>query len=327
MIGFTKLPVKVGIIGCSSVAKRRFIPALLESKKAKLQMIGSRDLSKAKIFSKLFNVNSFGSYEEVISSKTIDFVYISTPPSSHEYWLERAIKAKKHVLCEKPVLLSGANKFILDLAKSNGVQFFENYAYIAHPQHAKVKYFIEQNIIGPIMDVSVSYTYPFPLKNDIRFNSKIGGGVINDSLGYPVTLARYLFGNLFEIISSDITYSEELGIDLMCKFEFLINQSIRYRAHVAMGTDYFSGYKIQGQKGSIEVFRAFSVNKDHQAEIKLKTLSTETLIKIEPVNQFQLYLDYCIDRIGDTTQSEEQSILDTRYLMDAIIKMAKINKI
>ena len=44
--------LKFGIIGCSRIAKRSVIPAILKSEFAELEMIGSRTLEKAKEFSK-----------------------------------------------------------------------------------------------------------------------------------------------------------------------------------------------------------------------------------------------------------------------------------
>ena len=74
--------IRFGIIGCSRIAKRSVIPAILKSEFAELKMIGSRTVDKAKEFSKEFNCQDYGTYEDVISEDSVDVVYISTPIGS-----------------------------------------------------------------------------------------------------------------------------------------------------------------------------------------------------------------------------------------------------
>ena len=76
--------IKIGIIGCSRIAKRSVIPAIIKSKYAEIEMIGSRTENKAKEFSKEFNCEKYGTYEDVIKNKSIDAVYISTPLGTHD---------------------------------------------------------------------------------------------------------------------------------------------------------------------------------------------------------------------------------------------------
>ena len=55
--------IKFGIIGCSEIANNSTIPAILESKNAQIEMIGSRSVKKAKKFARKFNCDNFGTYE------------------------------------------------------------------------------------------------------------------------------------------------------------------------------------------------------------------------------------------------------------------------
>ena len=78
--------IKFGIIGCSRIAKRSTIPAIIKSEFAEIEIIGSRSLDKAKTFSNEFNSKKFGTYEDVISDDSVDAVYISTPIGTHKEW-------------------------------------------------------------------------------------------------------------------------------------------------------------------------------------------------------------------------------------------------
>ena len=54
-------PLKFGIIGCSRIAKRSVIPAIMKSEFAELEIIGSTSDGKVKEFAKEFDCKKFGS--------------------------------------------------------------------------------------------------------------------------------------------------------------------------------------------------------------------------------------------------------------------------
>jgi NDP-hexose-3-ketoreductase len=320
MTAFSYDPIRVGIIGCSNIARKRFLPALIRSNKAKLQSIGSRELTKARSFSELFQCQHYGNYEDVIYSDDVDLVYISTPPTKRMHILEAAIRAGKHVLCEKPLLSNVADTIeILALAANCGVRIFENYAYLSHPQHSKLKELLSKNIIGKIKSIYVTFTYPLPLAGDIRLNPCLGGGVINDSLGYPISLAVFLYGDSVKIMSSSIGFSDSLGVDKNCQFQALVGDQTFYSARVAMDENYKSSYLLTGDSGEIEVTRAFSVDENHAATINITTESGRVVETLALVNQFNLYLEQCILELNDRIMTSERNIFRVRTFMDAVI--------
>ena len=97
--------LNIGIVACSNVAVKRFIPALLKSKNANLSIIGSRYLEKAQKIADQFNCSNYGNYNDVLINKDVDVVYISTPITLREELTVTAIKNNKHVICEKPAFI------------------------------------------------------------------------------------------------------------------------------------------------------------------------------------------------------------------------------
>ena len=71
--------IRFGIIGCSSIAEKSTIPAITKTSQAKLQMLGSRSVKKAKKFANKFSCDLYGNYEEILERNDIDAVYISLP--------------------------------------------------------------------------------------------------------------------------------------------------------------------------------------------------------------------------------------------------------
>ena len=102
--------VRWGILSTAKIAWEHVIPAILEANGAQLTAIGSRSIRKAKEMADHFGApQSYGSYEELLSSEEIDAVYIPSPTSSHVKWSIKAAQMGKHVLCEKPLALRASD--------------------------------------------------------------------------------------------------------------------------------------------------------------------------------------------------------------------------
>src|SRR5271166_1722808 len=160
-------PLRFGIIACSNVARRRFLPALSASTAARLEHVGSRDAAKAAQFAREFSCAKSGAYEAVLADPHVEAVYISTPPSVHEEWVIKAAAAGKHVLCEKPAFTDlAAAKKAVERCRAAGVRLLEGYAFKFHPQHAFVRSLIEQGRTGRPRLFTAQFTYPRPTADD-----------------------------------------------------------------------------------------------------------------------------------------------------------------
>ena len=102
--------LSLGVMGTADIAVSRVIKSLQGSKKVKVHAISSREISGAEKWAvKLGIENYFGSYEEMLKSRDIDAVYIPLPNAMHCEWAIRALNARKHVLCEKPLATTVAD--------------------------------------------------------------------------------------------------------------------------------------------------------------------------------------------------------------------------
>ena len=101
----SKHPLRIGILGCSDIARRKFVPALLNSDQAVLAAVAGRDRDKAAGFVPGGNYEVTGC-DELVAGTGVDLIYISTPNHLHEEWAVKALEAGKHVICEKPLATS-----------------------------------------------------------------------------------------------------------------------------------------------------------------------------------------------------------------------------
>ena len=98
--------VKWGILGTSYISKV-MAKAIQESSTSELTAVGSRSLSTAQLFSEEFSIPKFyDDYQLVLNDDEVNVIYIGLPNHCHKEWIIRAALAGKHILCEKPFVVS-----------------------------------------------------------------------------------------------------------------------------------------------------------------------------------------------------------------------------
>jgi predicted dehydrogenase len=138
---------------------------------------------------------AYGSYEELLSDPDIDAVYIPLPNHLHVPWTINALKAGKHVLCEKPIGLSAAEaQKLLDAARKFPHQkVMEAFMYRHHPQWKWAKQKVAEGKIGELRTIQSFFSYYNADPDNIRNKADIGGGGLMDIGCYCISLSRFIF--------------------------------------------------------------------------------------------------------------------------------------
>ena len=322
--------IRFGIIGCSNIANISIIPSMLDSKYAELHYIGSRSHSKAKQFAKKFNCSNYGSYEDVLDNKDIDAVYISVPIGLHEKWVTNAAKKKKHVLCEKSSTTSfkSAKKMVL-ICKKNNVRLMEGLMFRFHPQHDKVKNLIKKDFLGELFNFSSYYGFGSIKKSDIRFNKKLGGGILNDAGCYPICASRMIFEKEPKSIFCNLIIDKKSGVDVKANIFLKYDDSKMAQMSVGYGLFYQSTYRIWGTKGLLYLKRGYNIPPEMNAEIYLNSRKTK-IYSLKQVNHFLLMIDNFSRILKNEIKSNfnfENDLLNQARIMDAARKSSKLKKL
>lgn len=310
---------KVGLVACSSILERRFLPALKTSEFAQPLIIGSRDKNKSRVWAEKYGIEEYGNYDDALTHPDVDWVYISTPPTEHEAQIIKAAEHGKHILCEKPAAMSfDSAKRISNICQANGVRFLEGYVYQFHPQHAYIKSKLSE--LGKPYMLRSQFTYPRPKEGDIRFDASLGGGVLYDSLGYTIHIGLQFFEGEPELTSLEVFIDEQSGVDqaiaLMLKFP---NGPV-LQCLAGFGMQYRSHYEVICEKGYISPKRAYSINEDVAPEIVIETPGGDTVQKLKPAHQFLLMINaFChhIQTGEETSFINKASFLRIHRVMNA----------
>jgi len=321
-------PLKFGIIGCSRIARKSVIPAILKSKFAELEMIGSRSIEKSKDFSTEFNCKKNGTYDDVISDDSINVVYISTPIGTHAELAMKAAAAGKHVYCEKSATDSFTSaKQMIECSKNNNVRIMEGFMFRFHPQHQKVQELINNKKIGNLDSFYGSFGFPSFPEGDIRYNKKLGGGFLNDSGCYPICASRMIFDQEPLSVFYHNSIDSKTRVDVKGTSILTYKNNKTAIINYANGNYYQAKYEVWGSEGVISLDRAYSVPSDFVTKINLQ-YSTENswegrkneIIKVEPTDHFLKMIDiFCMEINGNSKSSInfEKELLNQAKVMEA----------
>ena len=121
MMEIQKKEYRWATLGCGVIANE--LAQAMENKGRKLYSIANRTYEKAVSFAEKYGIEKvYDSIDEVFEDEKVDIIYISTPHNTHIDFLRKALKAGKHVLCEKSITLNSEElNEAIKLAEENHV--------------------------------------------------------------------------------------------------------------------------------------------------------------------------------------------------------------
>ncbi len=239
---------------------QKFANAIKETNNAKLLSISSLNSEKLKSFANNFQIDKnyvFDSYNDLISCKEIDAVYIATLNNTHLNLIKSCAENKKNILCEKPLTLNfeEANEAANYIAKHD-VIFYEAIAYYSHGQTKNLIALLNENKIGKI--ISINSTFGFKVKRvnpkSRIFDKSLGGGAILDVGCYPLSLLNLISKN-----SKNIKFANAKGsfsstdVDDSAEANLVIEDTIDSYVKISFKENLENKLIIKGENGSLIV--------------------------------------------------------------------------
>src|SRR3972149_4492771 len=175
---------------------RALINPLNASKRTRLLAVASRSQTSADAYAHEWKIpRAHGSYEALLNDPEIDVIYNSLPNHMHAEWTIKAMRAGKHVLCEKPFALTLSHvDAMISASKETGKISAEAFMYRHHPQTLKAKEIVDGGMLGKIQIIKGAFSFKLDRKDDIRNFKETGGGSIWDVGCYPISYTRMIVG-------------------------------------------------------------------------------------------------------------------------------------
>ena len=320
--------IKWGVLGTAYIFERDTAEGMRQAENCELYAIAGRSLEKAEAFKEKYGFQkAYGSYEELLADPEVGAVYVPMPNTLHKEWTIKALNAKKHVLCEKPLAPTAEEAAeMFAAAKANGVWLMEAFAYQHSPFVAAVREELDNGTIGDVRYMEAALiTSDYDLSN-IRMRRETLGGSVYDIGVYSCSLILRMLGKEPEKVQAISTFSEQ-NVDMFTSvlMEFEGNVRAQFNCGMVLATEKNSAldrFQIHGTKGSIEAVK-FGFNVPGQLQYRVRTFDGIDEIKtVDTKHNYRLEVEQlgrCITD-GETPLMTEALTMSVARTIDRILE-------
>ncbi len=317
--------MKIGIIGTSEIALRRFLPALQKCPDLTYVGVATRDINnaKAKAFQDQFGGKIYDGYEALLNDEEIDAVYVPLPPALHYEWGQKVLARGKHLFLEKPFTTNYTDaQKLIELAQEKSLAVHENYMFAFHNQLTTIKKIIDRGDLGNIRLYRIAFGFPRRAEGDFRYDKQLGGGSLLDCGGYTVKLASMLLGPGAQITTAKLNYSADYDVDLFGSATMVNETGLTAQLSFGMDNSYKCELEIWGSKGCFKTNRILTAPVDYEppAEIILGNEKKEITLPSDDTFQKSIMKFYECIKDEKIRKQNYTEILQQAELVAKIIK-------
>lgn len=287
-------PLNWGLL-CTAKVNRALIHPLRASKRTSLLAVASRTQSSADAYAREWKIpRAHGSYESLLADPDVDVIYNSLPNYLHAEWTIKALRANKHVLCEKPFALTLPEvDAMIAASKETGRVLAEAFMYRHHPQTLKVKELVDSGKLGQLRLIKGAFTFTLKREGNFRSVKDMGGGSIWDVGCYPISYARMLAGEPVEVFGWQI--ESRSGSDASFFGQMKFTNGVHAQFDSGFQSPLRSHIEIVGSEASLIVPVPFKPGRT--SEITFRRGDEEEKIKIKGQDLYMGEVDDMCDAV------------------------------
>jgi len=317
-------PIRIGILGAAKIVPMALTFPARRAPEVQVTAIAARDPKRAARFARWLHIpRVHQTYDDLLADPEIDAIYNPLPNGLHAEWTIKALRAGKHVLCEKPFASNAKEAMeMAKVANETGKVLSEAFAYRNHPLAARMKDIVA-NELGRIQRIEARFCFLLLNFSNVRYCYDLAGGALMDAGCYPLSLVRFLMGAEPEVISAKARLIK-LDVDSRVEADLKFPNEIDARIVCDMLSPrlFDSFLKVQGEKGEMKVIGPFQPHWFHW--MNLRTSKGTRHEHIKGGNSYALQLRAFADAIRSGTPliTNPEDAVNNMRLIDAVYEKA-----
>lgn len=325
----TSSPLRIGVLGAAAIVPMALTNPAKSVPEIQVLAIASRDPKRAYRFAKKHHIpRVHQTYSALLADHDIDAIYNPLPNSLHAEWTIKALRAGKHVLCEKPFASNTAQaEEMARTAREAGLVLSEAFAYRYHPLTTRVKQIITSGTLGKIQHLEAEFSFLFPFTRNIRFSYELGGGALMDCGCYPVSLVRFLAGAEPRVDHAEARLLRpQVDYKMCADLSFEGGPTARLICSMRSPKLFTTRLKVQGERGSLRVLNPFLPHVFHRLTIQRPEGTIKE--KVPGENSYVLQLRAFVKAIrrGAKLNTDPTDAIGNMRVIDAIYEKAGLAK-
>jgi len=283
--------MKWGLIGASTIASEHMIGAIRAQSAHDIVTVLSSDPVRGKEYAaKHAILASTSELDDVLSGSNVDAVYISTTNEKHLPQALAAIKAGKHVMCEKPLAMNMADAVtMVRAAKAASVTLATNHHLRNAGSHMAIRDLIHSGRLGKVLSIRIFHAVMLPehLRGWRIDNPLAGGGVIPDIVVHDADTVRfYLDEDPSDVVAVERSGAMGQGVEDSAMSVWTTPSGVMIQTHESFTHPFAgSGIEVHGTKGSVIARNVMT--QQPVGEIFLRTADGEEPVGFSTHNLYQ----------------------------------------
>lgn len=291
-----------------------------ENDEVEVVAVAARSRSRAEEFAKRFSIsNVYDTYDDVIADPTLDIIYNPLPIHLHHEYSIKALRAGKHVLCEKSFSMNAAEaREMASVAEETGLVLIEAFHYRYHPVFETALEIVDSNVLGKVSSIHAEFTVGTPNPENIRMHYETGGGATMDMGCYPLSWVRHIMREEPEVTAAEaITGNPQ--VDLKLEVRMYFKSGVTARTIGSMCDPGFSAYLlVSGEKGTLRVQNPLVPQHGNRIELTVdgQKIRDEELTR-RPTYSYQLEAFVDTVRNGTKLPTDAEDAIKQMEVIDA----------
>ena len=303
------MSVKIGIIGCGKIAQVRHIPEYLANPNAEVYGFYDINPDRAKELARKYNGKAYPTWEAMLSDPEITAVSVCAANHVHGEITVAALRAGKHVLCEKPMAISLEEcEAMVKTAEASGKYLMIGQNQHLAGAHVKAKELIARGEIGRVLTFRTTFGHSGPESwsidpgSNVWFfdKSKAAMGVMADLGIHKTDLIQYLLGSRIVKVQAMLTTLDKkdaagnpIGVDdnAICIYQMENGVTGTMTASWTYYGAEDNTTVIYGTKGELRLY-------------------DDPVYSLRQINADGTRIDYCLDRIQTNDNQTASGVID-----------------
>jgi len=318
-------PIRIGVLGAAAIVPAALTNPARNVPEVQVTAIAARDPQRAEKFAHRHRIpRVHKTYDTLLADPEIDAIYNPLPNSLHAEWTIRALRAGKHVLCEKPFASNAEEALkMAHAANETSKVLSEGFAYRYHPLTARIREIMHRGELGKLKHVEARFCFLLPTPGNIRFRYDLAGGALMDAGCYPVSLVRYLVGEEPAVIDAKAKLLKpEIESRMEANLEFPGSIQARVVCDMLSPRLFDSFLHVQGDAGEIRVINPYHPHWFHWMTVRTSKNSWRGRIQGDNVYTLQLRAFANAIQAGAPLNTTADDAVNTMRVIDAIYEKA-----
>ncbi len=315
-------PLRIGVFGAAGISAKALLQPALDTDGVEVSVIAARDRSRAQAQADDFGIaNVVDTYDDVLASD-VDAIYNPLPINLHHEWTIKALRAGKHVLCEKPFASNaGEAAEMIAVGEETGLVLMEAFHWRYHPLADRIGEIMASGALGDVKRIDATFNVEIPPENRVRQAYELSGGALMDLGCYPVQWARFASGEQPEVVSSTMAQGEanvDITTDIDVRYP---NLGATGHLQTAMhpGAQFEAWLEVEGANGLLRVENPLAPHSGHSVALTVDGQTSKETVEGRTTyhHQLEAFRDAVVDGApfptGGADSIETMEFIDASY--------------